>query len=63
MTKARNTDIVIGAEHLYSTYSEYIRAGFTEKQALKLIEGILYNSMLIQYLNSKDKKNKFPGRF
>lgn len=51
----RNADLMIGAEHLYSTYYEYVKAGFTEDQALELIVTILSTSMWIQDFHRPDK--------
>ena len=38
MKKARDVGLVLAAEMMYSLYSEYIKAGFTQKQALELMK-------------------------
>jgi hypothetical protein len=41
---ARNTDMVIAAESMKQLYDEYIRAGFSDKQALYLLRALMENN-------------------
>jgi hypothetical protein len=41
MEKARNSDLMIASEQLKSMFDELRRAGFTERQALEYLSGLM----------------------
>jgi len=49
----RNPDALIAAETLYSSYYEYINAGFTETEAMQLVNTILHSTIMAQHTRHK----------
>jgi len=41
MNLARNTEFAVGAEQMKQIFDEYLRAGFTEYQALELLKALI----------------------
>ncbi len=48
---ARDANNVLAAEQLFALFKEYIKAGFTEKQALELILEAVNASIMAQAMN------------
>ena len=57
---ARNTDMAIAAEQLKAQYEEYIRAGFSREESLKIVCTILQSTIVAKI--QTDYQSKLGGK-